>query len=158
MSLQRTLPWPHSSNPGETFEGWATESRQHSASLRQMLERRTLARGGGCLQNLPTPTARPYGSTNNGTNGQGVAYKTAGTFSLNTMAARNLWPAAVGSNSTKMSPASAQSSLIATSSETGGSLSPLFVEWLMGWPIGWTDLRRSATGKSLSLLQPRGIT
>jgi hypothetical protein len=29
----------------------------------------------------------------------------------------------------------------------GGSLNPNWVEWLMGWPIGWTDLRRLATGK-----------
>ena len=26
----------------------------------------------------------------------------------------------------------------------GGRLSPMWVEWLMGWPIGWTDLRVSA--------------
>lgn len=24
--------------------------------------------------------------------------------------------------------------------DAGGSLSPLWVEWLMGWPLGWTDL------------------
>ena len=23
----------------------------------------------------------------------------------------------------------------------GGALNPLWVEWLMGWPIGWTDLK-----------------
>ena len=23
---------------------------------------------------------------------------------------------------------------------TGGSLNPTWVEWLMGWPLGWTDL------------------
>jgi len=21
----------------------------------------------------------------------------------------------------------------------GGTLSPMWVEWLMGWPVGWTD-------------------
>lgn len=29
----------------------------------------------------------------------------------------------------------------------GGPLNPEFVEWLMGWPIGWTDCRPLATGK-----------
>ncbi len=29
----------------------------------------------------------------------------------------------------------------------GGSLNPTWVEWLMGWPLGWTDLRPSATGR-----------
>ncbi len=30
------------------------------------------------------------------------------------------------------------------SEQIGGSLNPTWVEWLMGWPIGWTDLRHSA--------------
>jgi hypothetical protein len=25
--------------------------------------------------------------------------------------------------------------------ELGGSLNPIFSEWLMGWPLGWTDLK-----------------
>lgn len=30
---------------------------------------------------------------------------------------------------------------------TGGPLNPTWVEWLMGWPIGWTDIAASATDK-----------
>lgn len=30
----------------------------------------------------------------------------------------------------------------------GGQLNPPWVEWLMGWPIGWTDCDASATDKS----------
>jgi hypothetical protein len=33
------------------------------------------------------------------------------------------------------------------------SLNPNWAEWLMGWPMQWTDLRQSETGKSLSVLQ-----
>jgi len=29
----------------------------------------------------------------------------------------------------------------------GGSLNPTWVEWLMGWPLGWTDLRPLGTDK-----------
>jgi hypothetical protein len=29
--------------------------------------------------------------------------------------------------------------------EIGGSLNPTWVEWLMGFPLGWTDLKASAT-------------
>lgn len=29
----------------------------------------------------------------------------------------------------------------------GGQMNPTWVEWLMGWPLGWTDLRASATDK-----------
>ena len=30
---------------------------------------------------------------------------------------------------------------------TGGSLNPTWVEWLMGWPVEWTDLKPLATAK-----------
>jgi len=33
-------------------------------------------------------------------------------------------------------------------SEITGKLNPEFVEWLMGVPIGWTDLKHSETAKS----------
>jgi hypothetical protein len=36
------------------------------------------------------------------------------------------------------------------------SLNPLFVEWLMGWPIGWTDCERPVTGFSRWLRRARG--
>lgn len=36
----------------------------------------------------------------------------------------------------------------------GGSLNPTWVEWLMGWPIEWTDLKPLETGKSPSAPQP----
>lgn len=29
----------------------------------------------------------------------------------------------------------------------GGALNPMWVEWLMGWPIGWTDLKQLGTDK-----------
>lgn len=35
----------------------------------------------------------------------------------------------------------------AMASGNGGHLNPEWVEWLMGWTIGWTDLGASATGK-----------
>lgn len=38
----------------------------------------------------------------------------------------------------------------------GGSLNPTWVEWLMGWPLGWTDLQPLATAKSLSAQPLRG--
>nr|WP_290034281.1 hypothetical protein [Acinetobacter pittii] len=35
----------------------------------------------------------------------------------------------------------------------GGRLNPNWVEWLMGWPIGWTDLKPLETDKFQSWLQ-----
>ena len=42
------------------------------------------------------------------------------------------------------------------SEQIGGSLNPTWVEWLMGWPLGWTDLKPSATAKCLSVPQQHG--
>jgi hypothetical protein len=38
----------------------------------------------------------------------------------------------------------------------GGKLNPTWVEWLMGWPLGWTDLKPLATDKSHSVQQQLG--
>jgi hypothetical protein len=38
----------------------------------------------------------------------------------------------------------------------GGQLNPTWVEWLMGWPLGWTDLKRLEMDKSPFVLQPHG--
>jgi hypothetical protein len=39
---------------------------------------------------------------------------------------------------------------------TSGQLNPMWVEWLMGWPLGWTDLKPLETGKSPSVPQQLG--
>jgi hypothetical protein len=45
----------------------------------------------------------------------------------------------------------------ATSSPPSRRLNPRFVEWLMGWPIGWTDCESAETGLSRWLLHSRGV-
>jgi len=39
---------------------------------------------------------------------------------------------------------------------TGGRLNPTWVEWLMGWPLEWTDLKRLEMDKSHFVQQPLG--
>jgi hypothetical protein len=39
-----------------------------------------------------------------------------------------------------------------------GQLNPMWVEWLMGWPIGWTDLKPLETDKSHYVQQPLGTS
>jgi len=36
---------------------------------------------------------------------------------------------------------------LVTPQELGGALNPTWVEWLMGWPLGWTDLKPLGTDK-----------
>jgi len=38
----------------------------------------------------------------------------------------------------------------------GGRLNPTWVEWLMGWPLGWTDLKPLEMDKSHSVQQQHG--
>jgi len=40
--------------------------------------------------------------------------------------------------------------------QAGGPLNPEWVEWLMGWPLGWTDLKPLATDKFPSAQPPLG--
>ena len=45
---------------------------------------------------------------------------------------------------------------IVTPTELNGALNPTWVEWLMGWPLGWTDLEPLATDKYLNAPLKRG--
>ena len=42
-------------------------------------------------------------------------------------------------------------------SQPGGKLNPTWVEWLMGWPLGWTDCDVSAMDKFQSWQQHHGV-
>jgi DNA (cytosine-5)-methyltransferase 1 len=41
--------------------------------------------------------------------------------------------------------------------EVGGKLNPMWVEWLMGWPLGWTDLKPLETDKFRQWLNSHGV-
>jgi len=45
------------------------------------------------------------------------------------------------------SPAEYARNEIPLAAQVGGPLNPDWVEWLMGWPVGWTDLKPLATDK-----------
>jgi hypothetical protein len=40
----------------------------------------------------------------------------------------------------------------------GGKIHPCFTEWMMGWPIGWTDLKPLETDKFQSWLQQHTVS
>ena len=42
------------------------------------------------------------------------------------------------------------------SEQVGGSLNPTWVEWLMGWPLGWTDLKPLVTDRCRNVQQRHG--
>ena len=52
--------------------------------------------------------------------------------------------------------ARAQMKKLVSESELYGPLNPMWVEWLMGWPLGWTDLKPLETDKSHCVQQKHG--
>ena len=40
----------------------------------------------------------------------------------------------------------------------GGKLSPMWVAWLMGWPIGWTGLEPLGTDRFLAWQRSHGVS
>lgn len=93
---------------------------------------------------LPTPSASQYGSNQGGAAGRVGPIRP----SLETMARRNLWPTPTAHNAKEGGyPAEHERNTPTLASAAGGKLNPTWVEWLMGWPLGWTDCARSGTAK-----------
>jgi hypothetical protein len=60
--------------------------------------------------------------------------------SLGCMAATGMWPTVtVSGNYNRKGASPTSGDGLATA--VGGTLNPAWVEWLMGWPIGWTELK-----------------
>lgn len=90
----------------------------------------------GCRAWLPTPTATSYGTNQGGAAGRVGKVRE----SLNTMARRNTWPTPHGLSGSQGQGGGEFDKAVRQTVEGGGTLNPNWVEWLMGWPIGWTDL------------------
>lgn len=98
----------------------------------------------------PTPTR------SDGCGGPGHQGRKGG-LNLRTAVSTKTWPTPVASASKGSSPASLKRKSGADRSNDrldhavmasdGGQLNPEWVEWLMGWPIGWTELKPLAMDK-----------
>ena len=89
---------------------------------------------------LPTPTAQMGGYNQSDSKNSKVRP------SLEMMARHNLWP----------NPAEFHRNTPSLATHAGGPLNPAWVEWLMGWPIGWTELKPLETAKFQEWLQQHG--
>lgn len=106
---------------------------------------------------FPTPTATNYGRNKSlGPNAQE-------RMSLQTMARRNMWPTPTVHGNYNRKGASKTSGdglatavKLASPPEDGGPLNPTWVEWLMGWPMGWTDLKPLAMDRYQQWQQQHG--
>ena len=83
---------------------------------------------------LPTPTATSYGR--NKSLGKNAKVRP----SLEAMARKNMWPTPTAQDAKNNGAASQhERNTKPLNAEVGGPLNPMFVEWIMGWPLGWTD-------------------
>jgi hypothetical protein len=159
LSSWRTVQRSFLEDSGESFQTWPRSGMTADGQCWElpMSERRTRETDSG---SWPTPTANQYeckdldkmlerrerAKASSG-NGNGFGLTLANAVRLPT-------PSTIGINGGSNSRRIAQRRGDATSAElNGGSLNPPWVEWLMGWPIGWTALEPSATGKSHSAPQ-----
>ena len=108
------------------------------------------------VQFFPTPTAQRYGSNQGGAQGRTGKVR----HSLETMAKKNLWPTPLArdykDNGKSPSELARSSKTLAT--HAGGQLNPQWVEWLMGYPVGWTELKDSVMQWYLNARKQRSNT
>ena len=71
-------------------------------------------------------------------------------LNLETIVGRVMFPTPTCHNSKEGAyPAEYARNTPTLATHAGGKLNPMWVEWLMGWPLGWTDLKPLVTVKSL---------
>jgi len=67
------------------------------------------------------------------------------------------WPTPTANNSKETNaPSEKHRNTPTLAAQAGGKLNPLWTEWLMGWPIGWTDLKPLEMDKSHCVQQLLG--
>ena len=116
----------------------ARPSRSKPANLRDQVSN---------MQNWPTPTV--CGNYNR----KGLS-KTSGD-GLATAVMRFPTPTAHNAKETN-APSEALRNEPSLAHHAGGKLNPTWVEWLMGWPLGWTDLKPLEMDKSHCVPQQHG--
>jgi len=73
------------------------------------------------------------------------------------VALREKFPTPTAHNSKEINaPSESTRNTPTLAARVGGKLNPTFCEWLMGWPLGWTDLKPLEMGKSHCVQQQHG--
>lgn len=107
--------------------------------------------GLGVVVHWPTPTASVGGPQMTGNQKRPSGHK----GSNNLAGAVIMWSTPVADDTSYRKEKYAQGGT-ALSTQAGGSLNPTWVEWLMGWPLGWTDLKPLEMDKFRLWLEQHG--
>lgn len=129
-------------------ETWPRAGMMHDGIAYRLvpLARITRETGSG-LWRTPSATDGNHGGPN--------ARDSSGALHLSAQAAR--WPTPNTSDANGYRRSSNKQGGDALREAIGGKLNPDWVEWLMGWPVGWTDLKPLATDRFRQWLRAHGI-
>lgn len=140
----------------ESFKRWATALRRVCGKRRKQALRMSESASSRWEFTLPMPVASPYGSSQNGVNRTRPSAKTP---SLETMVRssdgrlRAFWPTPTAADANASGRVTTRTGISKpgvtltdaarahhrqTSGAPNHTVNPEFVEWLMGWPRGWT--------------------
>jgi hypothetical protein len=137
----------------ETWPQWGL-MRDGECWEQQMLAQTIRGTESGLSEKLPTPTASDYKSQ---PTSKSWKAKGAINFKLSNPEIQAMWPTPTAHMAKETNAPSEHNRNTPTlTAQAGGKLNPMWVEWLMGWPVGWTDLKPLETGKSLCVPQPHG--
>jgi hypothetical protein len=119
-----------------------------------MLEQTIKGTESGLLENWPTPrscSAMAAKIT------QESAWNPKRNPNLETIVGRRMFPTPTAHNAKEAAyPSEYKRNTPTLATHAGGELNPMWVEWLMGWPLGWTDLKPLEMDKSLCAPQQHG--
>ena len=101
---------------------------------------------------MPTPT-----SSTGGANHNSPTTISGKRFTMNLAGYAQKFPTSTAHNAKETNaPSEALRNEPSLASVAGGKLNPTWVEWLMGWPLGWTDLKPLEMDKCLYVQQQHG--
>ena len=108
-------------------------------------------------QNWPTPDAN---CGQRGTQPNWTPKRKSGQpaqYTINQAVRDRMFPTPTAHNAKECaSPSEYNRNTPTLATHAGGKLNPTWVEWLMGWPLAWTDLKPLETDKSLCVPQQLG--
>ena len=125
----------------ETWPRWGMMRNGECYPLPTLVHRTCESESGSLL---PTPTTIDTGSRFNRSASAGAKLRPT----LGALARFAMWPTPTAHNAKELNaPSEATRNTPTLAASVGGKLNPTWVEWLMGWPVGWTDCAPLETDK-----------
>jgi len=147
-------PTPQAQMPGAGPDNSKVKNlltgNRHSFYLTQAVEAER-QKPGVITKMWPTPRAACPGSRIDSAGGKVLAQEVELAEGLRDPVTRKLWRTPSGtvtepkSSVVKLEGRTPKDPQVGLADQVGGKLNPTWVEWLMGFPIGWTDLDHSET-------------